>query len=321
MKPIEINVQKITVVIPLYNKKHYIHRTIESVLAQHVPVDEIVVIDDGSFDGSAEEVLNISDPRIRLIQQQNSGEGAARNRGVLESQNDLVAFLDADDEWKPDFLLHIQRLYRNFPDCGAYATAYEVIECDGSILHPMLQDIPPAPWVGIIPYFFRMMQYGCPFSPSSVVIPKNVYQDLKGFPEGIKQGADKMMWVRLGVKYPIAFSPSRQVVYHGDATNRASTVYQQEPATANLIDEMLKNQEVPLALLEDIKDYNAYLKIQKARHRVKAGYSKSARELLDSARGNRKYRKQILWWYFWSLIPYSLIKFLQSPHSEQRKMN
>jgi glycosyltransferase involved in cell wall biosynthesis len=301
----------ISVVIPLYNKEQYIGRTIESVLKQTVQPDDIVVVDDGSIDDSANKVMQFNDNRIRLIRQQNSGEGAARNRGVVESKNELVAFLDADDEWKPDFLLHIQRLCTNFPDSGAYATAYDVLEPNGGISYPILKGLPPAPWIGVLPYFFEMLQYGAPFSPSSVAIPRTVYRDLKGFPEGIKQGGDKMMWVRLGMKYPIAYSPSRQVVYHGEAENRASTSYEQEPATANLIDSLLLNKEVPIDIIPSITDYNAYLKIQKARHRVKVGHSKSARELLGTIKNNKKYHNQIIWWYFWSLVPYSLIRIVQ----------
>ena len=107
----------ISVVIPLYNKERYIHRAVESVLSQKIAPDEVIIVDDGSTDGGAREVKKISDFRIRLVQQSNSGECAARNRGIDEARNELVAFLDADDEWKPDFLAQIHRLMNNFPDC------------------------------------------------------------------------------------------------------------------------------------------------------------------------------------------------------------
>jgi glycosyltransferase involved in cell wall biosynthesis len=307
----------ISVVIPLYNKEQYIGRTIRSILAQSVPADEIVVVDDGSTDNSPEEVTRMNDCRVRLVRQQNSGEGAARNRGVAESRNELVAFLDADDEWKPDFLLHIQRLRNNFPDCGAYGTAFEIIDPDGSKTFVATKHIPPAPWIGILPHIFRMMQNGGPLSSSSVVMPKNVFQELGGFPEGITQGADKMLWVRLGMKYPVAYSPSIQATYHRDAMNRACNAFEPEPATARLIDGMLKNNEIPAALLEDVGDYNAYLKIQKARHRVKAGQGKSARTLLNSIRQNRQYSRQRIWWYMLSLMPYEVLSLIQRMRSKK----
>ena len=249
----------ISVVIPLYNKEKYILRTITSVLNQTISPAEIIIVDDGSTDNSANEVEKINDSRVRLVRQENAGEGAARNRGVAESKRDLIAFLDADDEWKPDFLLYIQKLRNNFPDCGAYATSYEIVTWGNLTIHQIFEGFPHAPWLGILPNFFKMSQNGSPLSSSSVAIPKTVFEDLSGFPEGIMQGADRMLWVRLGIKYPIAFSPSSQVIVHGDAINRASSSFVSEPATANLIDKMLENQEVPMALLEDVKDYNAYL--------------------------------------------------------------
>jgi hypothetical protein len=225
----------------------------------------------------------------------------------------LVAFLDADDEWKSDFLLHIQRLYNNFPDCGAYATTYEIINPDGSRSYPFLIGTPPAPWIGIIPNLFKMLQYSAPFFPSSIAIPKNVYRALNGFPVGIPIGEDRMMWVRLGIKYPIAFSPSRQVLYHRDAENHASSgSFERDPVVAKLIDEMLKNHEVPLTLKEDLRDYSASLKIQRIYHLVINSRTKEARELLDLMGPIHKYRNQWLYWRFLTLSPWFIRTVLKN---------
>ena len=91
------------VVIPLYNKEVYIKNTLNSVLAQTIKDFEIIVVNDGSTDKSAEVVKSLSDPRIRLINQVNAGVSVARNRGINEAKADLIAFLDGDDEWKTKF--------------------------------------------------------------------------------------------------------------------------------------------------------------------------------------------------------------------------
>ena len=111
----------ISVVIPLYNKAGQVGRTLKSVLAQTFQEFEVVVVDDGSTDGSVEEVRSVHDDRIRIIVQQNAGVAAARNRGIAEARYDFVAFLDADDEWKPTYLETQYNLAQKYKDCDVYA--------------------------------------------------------------------------------------------------------------------------------------------------------------------------------------------------------
>ena len=92
---------RISAVIPAYNCEKYIGRAIQSVLSQTRPVDEIIVVDDGSTDTTAEIVRSFGD-KVKLIQQENAGECAARNTGIKAASCQWVAFLDADDEWLPE---------------------------------------------------------------------------------------------------------------------------------------------------------------------------------------------------------------------------
>jgi cellulose synthase/poly-beta-1,6-N-acetylglucosamine synthase-like glycosyltransferase len=94
----------ISVVIPLYNKEGYIERALSSVFAQTVEPLEIIVVDDGSTDAGAEKVLAMGHPLVRLLRQENRGPGAARNLGLGFARGRHISFLDADDEWMPDFL-------------------------------------------------------------------------------------------------------------------------------------------------------------------------------------------------------------------------
>lgn len=93
----------ISVVIPVYNAELYLAEAVQSILAQTLPVAEIILVDDGSTDGSAAVAQKFAPP-VRLLSQPNAGAGAARNRGVQTAQGDLIAFLDADDLWTPDKL-------------------------------------------------------------------------------------------------------------------------------------------------------------------------------------------------------------------------
>lgn len=105
----------VSVTIPTYNRAHLIRRAVDSVLNQTKPGDEVIVVDDGSSDNT-EEILKPYGDNIRYIRTVNSGAGAARNRGIQEARNTLVAFLDSDDEWMPGKLALQRQLMAARPD-------------------------------------------------------------------------------------------------------------------------------------------------------------------------------------------------------------
>lgn len=124
----------ISVVIPLYNKEQSITRTLDSVLAQTYTDYEIVIVNDGSSDHSAQVVEEFIKSRknnhqspIRLISQPNGGVSSARNRGILESQGEYVAFLDADDLWASTYLEELINLIADFPGAGIYGMGSNAI--------------------------------------------------------------------------------------------------------------------------------------------------------------------------------------------------
>ena len=125
-----------SVVVPLFNKADCVERAIRSVLGQTVPCGEIIVVDDGSTDDGYRVVEAIEDSRVKLFRQDNQGPSSARNKGVAEAQGELVAFLDADDEWRPSFLETIVNLRAEYPEAGAYATAYQILEPGGHVWVP-----------------------------------------------------------------------------------------------------------------------------------------------------------------------------------------
>ena len=110
---------QVSVVIPTYNRAHILGRAIDSVLQQTHRDLELIIVDDGSSDGTAALVRGIEDPRVRYVHQQNRGVSAARNRGIAEARAEWLAFLDSDDEWLP------QKLERQF-------SALRGVECAAS---------------------------------------------------------------------------------------------------------------------------------------------------------------------------------------------
>ena len=206
----------ISVIIPLYNKEAGIATALRSVLAQSYQDFEIVVVDDGSTDGSVSIVKTFNDPRIRLIQQQNAGVSAARNRGIAEAQGEYVAFLDADDEWMPGFLAEIRALQEVYLECKAQAINY--IYCSNGAKSPTtLRKIPFKGERGILTNYFEVAS--CSHPPvwtSAVCIERELLQEIGGFPVGVKSGEDLLTWARIAMCTHWAYSLKALAQYNFD---------------------------------------------------------------------------------------------------------
>lgn len=204
----------ISVVIPLYNKEASIATALDSVLAQTYQDFEVVVVDDGSTDDGVTIVEQYADPRIRLIRQANAGVSAARNKGIAEAKGKYVAFLDADDEWMPEFLEEIAALQREFPECRAQATSYifSMYGIDSSIL---LRKLPFEGERGILTNYFEVAS--CSHPPvwtSAVCIERLLLQEIEGFPLGIKSGEDLITWAKVAVCTKWAYSLRQLAKYN-----------------------------------------------------------------------------------------------------------
>jgi len=302
-----------SIVIPLYNKEPHIKRTLNSVLAQTVQDFEIIIVDDGSTDKSTEVVKSFSDYRIRLISQKNAGVSVARNTGINEAKADLIAFLDADDEWNPNFLEEILGLKNKYPTAGAYATAYNIYLPDGKIRTARYKALPPAPWKGLLPSYFLAAATGeHPVCSSSICIPKYVFSDVGVFKAGAWWGEDDDMWGRIAIKYPIAFSWEVGSINHREAVNRASNRLQVvEHPFLETAQKLMNEGKVPANKLNDLRECIAKYQILSAGHNISAGNPKLARNILLNCDTKLLYRQKIFW-TFWSGMPstvfYSVLK-------------
>lgn len=197
----------ISVVIPLYNKAATIEATVRSVLAQTRSNFELVVVDDGSSDGSSAIVRAIHDPRLRVVGQKNAGVSAARNRGAALAAHNLVAFLDADDLWEPQHLANLHRLHSAFPGAALYATAYRLVDEDGGMRPVRLRDLPGEPALCILDDYFReIVEVEHPVHCSAMMVDRRVLASVGGFPEGVKYGEDIITCARLACAGTLAYS-------------------------------------------------------------------------------------------------------------------
>ena len=214
--------EPISVVIPLYNKVNEICRAIDSVLVQTIQDFELIIVDGGSIDGSLDVIQKyVVDERVTLLHQKSRGAAAGRNEGINAAKYGTVAFLDADDEWCPNFLEMILRLRVKYPGAGFYATAYAPCYGD-NVGEPRLGDLPHAPWDGILPSYFRTsaLAFVYPFLPSCVAIPKETFDRIGTFNPSYRVGEDAELWGRIALECPIAFTSSVGMKYSMVADNK-----------------------------------------------------------------------------------------------------
>lgn len=212
---------RFSVVIPLYNKVRHIRNSIDSVLAQTFSDFEIVVVDDGSRDGSGDVVATIEEPRLRLVTQDNAGVSAARNRGAGEARGEYLAFLDADDLWKPCHLEELERLIRAFPDSGIYSVAHEIVQ--GSLVYRPNTGV-GSEFFGRVDNFLSAFSGGLALVNSSTAcIRKDVFSASGGFPLGVTRGEDLYLWIRIGLESGVAYSARVCAQVNRDAENRSNT--------------------------------------------------------------------------------------------------
>ena len=253
---------KFSVIIPLYNKAPYVRKALESVLAQTYTDFELIVVDDGSTDESANivetmlreikgyrlevkgqenEVIdysleikgeensgaeinaynlspinyklnayNLSPINYKLIRQANAGVATARNNGVAQANGDYLAFLDADDWWEPTYLERMVQLIEDYPDAGLYASNYVYYKPGKT--HVAL-NIP----TGYINYPKAYLENGAmPVWTGATIIPKVVFDELGGFPIGIKLGEDFLLWAKIALQYKVAFLNEPLAWYNND---------------------------------------------------------------------------------------------------------
>lgn len=205
-----------SVVIPLYNKELSIRNTILSVLNQSYQNFEIVIINDGSTDGSVDILNTIKDKRIRLIHQKNQGVSTARNNGIKEAKYEWIAFLDGDDLWGKNHLEEIINMMKIYPHEKVFVTSFEYSDKRKLFKHSRDSNI------FLIDNYFKEAVDEVLIWTSVIVLSKECIVKVKGFNPILKRGEDVDLWGRVSKKFNIVKSNKITAIYRVDAENRTS---------------------------------------------------------------------------------------------------
>ncbi len=206
----------VAVVIPTYDRAGTILRAVESVLAQDYAPLELVVVDDGSRDGTAELLAPLARAgRLTLLLQPNLGVSAARNAGIRATAAPFIAFLDSDDEWRPGKIQAQVDFFRDHPDCDLVQTR-EIWMRRGRRVNPGRRHQKKA---GDI--FIDSLSL-CLISPSAVMLRRSLLDEVGLFDENLPAAEDYDLWLRVLVGHPAGLIEQDLVVRHGGRPDQLS---------------------------------------------------------------------------------------------------
>ncbi len=204
-----------SVIIPVYNRPDFLRHAIQSVLAQSFSDFELIVVDDGSFEPAAASLRDMTDSRLRLFFQPNSGVSSARNNGIRNSRGEYLAFLDSDDSFEPEKLAVSAEFIRQYPEFLVFHTE-EIWYKNGKFLNQ--KAIHRKPEGDIFENSLRL----CCVSPSTVVIRRDLFAQVGLFDESLPACEDYDFWLRVSCCQPIKLIPKVLTIKQGGHADQLS---------------------------------------------------------------------------------------------------
>lgn len=246
---------KVSVVIPTYNAIAYLPATVASVLEQTYKDFELLIVDDGSSDRTVEWVSALTDPRVRLIVQENQGSAGARNRGITEAQGEYIAFLDADDLWNPTKLeKQVQCLEAN-PAVGLVNTWVVNMEATGTPTDQVLiSNAEGDIWQTIA----EENQIFCGSAP---MVRRSCFEAVGVFDQTLRSAEDWDMWIRIASCYHFAVVKEPLVFYRQHANSKSNNLQRHLHHRLKVIDKTFASASPELQYLKNQAYGRAYLSV------------------------------------------------------------
>ena len=208
---------EVSLIIPTYNRCASLKRALHSVFQQTTLPNEIIVVDDGSTDNTA-DVITTEFPQVRYISQTNKGVSAARNSGIQQAQGNWIALLDSDDTWLKDKLAAQISALSTAPDIKVCHTE-EIWVRNGVRVNAMKKHKKSGGWI------FNHCLPLCAMSPSSILINRSVFDDVGLFDESFPACEDYELWLRITARYPVLFLEQPLINKHGGHEDQLSHKY------------------------------------------------------------------------------------------------
>jgi glycosyltransferase involved in cell wall biosynthesis len=218
-RSISLPLASVSVIVPVFNGASFVARAIESALGQTLPAFEVIVVDDGSTD-STPEVLNSFGDQIEVVRQENRGVASARNTGRARATGELLAFLDADDEWEPEKLKYQFAALESQPQAGLVHCGFTAIDDKGRLVgEPVTNGA-----AGRIADRMLLFEPHVLGGGSGFIVRDAVFDEVGGFDPRLSTAADWDFFYRVARRHPIAFVPLALLRYRLHSGNMHGNV-------------------------------------------------------------------------------------------------
>ena len=250
---------RFSVIIPLFNKAPYVGKAILSVLSQTFGDYELIIMDDGSTDDS----FDIADKTVeghencRIYRQPNAGVSTARYNAVALSHGDFICFLDADDWWASTFLEKMDWLINEYPEAGIYGTNYFYVKNNRQRICVTTAE---TGYINYCKVYAEKLQM--PLTSISSAMPRWVFDEFGGFKPSLKLGEDFDLWIRIALKYKVAFYNEPLAYYFQDSNKEWRAVGKLFPPQNNVffnlgyLEEEEKANQDYKTLIDKLRAYN-----------------------------------------------------------------
>ncbi len=238
-KFLQDSMEKVSVVVPVYNREKTVVRAVDSVIEQSIKPEEIIVVNDGSTDGTADVIKDYGNKIIGINLPNNSGPSAARNEGVKHAKSDWIAFLDSDDCWEKDKLKSQKEFIERYP-FYQIMQSQEIWIRNGKRVNPCRHHDKKSGWI------WEPSLHRCLISPSGVMMRKSLFERYGGFDEHLPVCEDYDLWLKISRNHPVGLDSTMRVIKYGGHEDQLS---QKLPAmdrfrVKSLLG-VLQNEQVP----------------------------------------------------------------------------
>ena len=299
-----------SIIMPAYNAEKFIKDAIKSVLSQRYFNFELIIVDDGSKDKTAEVIKSFKDKRIHYLYQNNAGVSAARNLGISEAKGEYICFLDSDDEWRENHLDVLIGLIEKYKECSLFVTGYDICLTDGKLIpksKEILNKVKDEDFQSDDGYGV-LLNYGYFLNTNTVCCKKEVFDKVGLFRVGVKNSEDDDMWMRIFAHYSLAISKESTTIYNrsnSSATNKRKIT---KDIFLERVDDILTSSEVTEKRKQSLIRIVERKKISRARKYILIGNKKEAYKLLFNTNTSLVSKKKYAETLIALFLPYKLTR-------------